>query len=105
MPELQPNLSLAEVMTRVNCSNKGLAARVRTVAARHGTELKCDHVTVKRWLDGSQPRTQTAGFIAEALSEKAGLRISVEDIGMGRHLPWRPLKARSNTPRRSRGHV
>ncbi|MBE1485214.1 sporulation protein [Plantactinospora soyae] len=98
MPELQPNLSLAEVMTRVNCSNKGLAARVRTVAARHGTELKCDHVTVKRWLDGSQPRTQTAGFIAEALSEKAGLRISVEDIGMGQASPMATFESALQYP-------
>src|SRR4051812_14320408 len=77
-----PNLGLADVMRRADCSNKGLAARVQLVAQEEGVTLRCTHVDVKRWLDGVQPRSMTASFIAEALSRKAALRFSLEDIGM-----------------------
>jgi hypothetical protein len=82
MRTVQPNLRLAEVMRRVACSHKGLAARVRKVAAEHGEDLLTDHVTVKRWLEGAVPRGRTPEFIAEALSRKAGSRITTDDIGM-----------------------
>lgn len=70
-------------MRRANCSNKGLAARVRAVASEHGVSLKCTHVNVGRWLNGVQPRPATVRFIAEALSRKTGARITPDDIGMG----------------------
>ncbi|MBT2224454.1 hypothetical protein [Nonomuraea sp. NEAU-A123] len=37
---------------------------------------------VKRWLDGVKPRPATARFIAEALSRKAGVTFTVDDIGL-----------------------
>ena len=79
----QPNARLAEVMRRAQCSNTGLAARVQAVAREHGADLKCTHVDVRRWLDGVMPRPATARFIATALSRKAGVRVSADDIGMG----------------------
>jgi len=78
----QPNVRLAEVLRQLDCSNKGLARRVRDVAARHGVIVKTDHVTVKRWLDGAIPHPDTCAFIAEALSAKAGYRITLDDLGM-----------------------
>ena len=78
----EPNVQLAEVMRRANCSNTNLAARVRRLAQENGTELRCTHVDVKRWLDGVLPRPATARFIAAALGRKAGLRVSLDDIGM-----------------------
>ncbi|NRQ39503.1 hypothetical protein HII36_47905 [Nonomuraea sp. NN258] len=36
---------------------------------------------MKRWLDGVKPRPATARFIAEALSRKAGVTFSLDDIG------------------------
>src|SRR6185437_460225 len=79
----QPNGRLAEVMRRAQCSNTSLAARVQAVAREHGVDLKCTHVDVRRWLDGVMPRPATAQFIATALSRKAGVRVRLEDIGMG----------------------
>src|SRR5215469_7174605 len=79
----QPNAPLADVMRRVQCSNTSLASRVQAVAREHGVDLKCTHVDVRRWLDGVMPRPATAQFIATALSRKAGVRISLDDIGMG----------------------
>jgi hypothetical protein len=82
MRAIQPNLRLIEVMRRMQCSNKGLARRVRQVGAEHGDVLNTDHVTVKRWRDGALPRGRTPEYAAEALSRKAGYPISLEDIGM-----------------------
>ncbi len=78
-----PNVQLGEVMRRAGCSNTSLASRVQAVAREHGTELRCAHVDVRRWLDGVMPRPATAQFIATALSRKAGIRITVDEIGMG----------------------
>jgi hypothetical protein len=78
----EPNTLLAEVMRGAGFSNSNLAAHVRRVAQQHGADLKCTHVDVRRWLDGVVPRQATAGFIATALSRKAGFRVSLTDIGM-----------------------
>ncbi|MEV0380519.1 hypothetical protein [Nonomuraea sp. NPDC050643] len=78
----EPNHQLAAVMTRAGCSNKALARRVQDVGTSHGADIRCDHVSVKRWLDGMHPRGLTPHFIAEALSRKLGERVSVRDIGM-----------------------
>ncbi|HUR02496.1 MAG TPA: hypothetical protein VM347_08150 [Nonomuraea sp.] len=78
----EPNHQLAAVMARAGCSNKALARRVQDVATHHGADIRCDHVSVKRWLDGMHPRGATPHFIAEALSRKLGERVSLRDIGM-----------------------
>ncbi|SEK31731.1 hypothetical protein [Nonomuraea pusilla] len=78
----EPNHQLAAVMARAACSNKALARRVQDVAASHGADIRCDHVSVKRWLDGMHPRGLTPHFIAEALTRKLGERVTVRDIGM-----------------------
>ena len=79
----QPNVQLGEVMQRAGVSNTSLASRVQAVAREYGTDLKCTHVDVRRWLDGVMPRPTTAQFIATALSRKAGARVTVSAIGMG----------------------
>jgi hypothetical protein len=78
----EPNHQLAAVMARADVSNKGLARRVQDVAASRGVDIRCDHVSVKRWLDGMHPRGATPHFIAEALGRKLGERVTVRDIGM-----------------------
>jgi hypothetical protein len=93
MRTVEPNLRLIEVMRRAQCSNKGLAARVRQVGAERGEALKTDHVTVKHWRDGAIPRGRTPEYIAEALSRKAGYPVSLEDIGMA----GAPRLARADT--------
>ncbi|GGO67081.1 hypothetical protein [Nonomuraea cavernae] len=96
----EPNHQLAAVMARADCSNKGLARRVQDVATHHGTDLRCDHVSVKRWLDGMHPRGLTPHFIAEALSRKLGEQVSVREIGM-RYAEATPFVARK--PRQAGG--
>ena len=79
----EPNVRLAEAMRRADCSNSGLASRVRAVASDHEVTLRCTHVDVGRWLRGTQPRAATARFIAEALCRKTGVRFSLDDVGLG----------------------
>lgn len=80
--ERQPNRLLASLMDEAGMSNKGLAARVRTLARRDGHPIATDHVSVRRWLDGSIPRGRTPDYIALALSARLERPISLYDIGL-----------------------
>ena len=70
-------------------SHKAFARAVQKVSAAAGTPVGCDHTSVSRWLQGTAPRSETAGFIATALSRVLGRQVSLADIGMaaGRPLP------------------
>lgn len=76
------NHRLAAVMAEAGVSNKGLAARVRALAQRDGHPVSTDHVSVRRWLEGSTPRARTAWYVAAALGTKLGRRISPHDLGL-----------------------
>ncbi|MET8680929.1 sporulation protein [Streptomyces sp. NPDC004647] len=77
----EPNHRLAALMAEAGASNKGLAKRIREGAARHGAHVGTTHVSVQRWLDGGGIQSQTASFVAEALSAKLRRRITPADIG------------------------
>ncbi len=77
-----PNRRFAAFLARSGCSHKGFARRVLDVAHERGTDMSCDHTTVQRWLDGVEPRGVKPHIIAEALSRKLGIPVSVSDIGM-----------------------
>jgi hypothetical protein len=68
-------------MAEAGASKKGLARRVQEVALRHGAHVGTTHVAVQRWLDGSGIQASTAAYVAEALSGKAGRRITPADLG------------------------
>jgi hypothetical protein len=80
----EPNRLLASVMAEAGVSNKGLAARVRALARQDGRPISSDHVSVRRWLDGSVPRGRTPEYVALALSAKLGRRVTSADLGLGR---------------------
>ena len=73
---------LAALLAEAGYSHKGLADRVRELAARDGRRNSADHVTVGRWLHGSTPRPQTARYIAMALSQKLARPVSLSEIGV-----------------------
>ncbi|KIF68247.1 sporulation protein [Streptomyces sp. AcH 505] len=77
----EPNHRLAALMAEAGASNKGLARRVQGVASRHGAHVGTTHVAVQRWLDGSGIQAETAAYLAEALAEKLGRRITPRDLG------------------------
>ncbi|WP_181781042.1 hypothetical protein [Pseudonocardia pini] len=76
-----PNRMFASALATLNFSNKGLAARVRDLAARDGNQLSTDHIAIGRYLKGMQPKRQTAHYIATAMSERAGRSLSLADLG------------------------
>ncbi len=78
----ETNRLLAAVMAEAEMSNKGLAARVRALALQGGHPIAPDHVSVRRWLDGTLPRRRTADFIALALSAKLHRAVTPADLGL-----------------------
>jgi tetratricopeptide (TPR) repeat protein len=78
----KPNHKLAALLARSGCSHKGFARRVQDLADARGVRMSCDHTTVQRWLDGVEPRGMKPLIIAEALSAKLGVPVTVADIGM-----------------------
>lgn len=77
----EPNAPLAALMGDAGLSNKALAGRVRRAAQEAGLDISPDHVSVRRWLDGVKPRTDTAQCVATALSVKLGRRVTPGEIG------------------------
>jgi hypothetical protein len=77
-----PNTKLRMVIERAGLSNEALARRVVEVASENGVETSYNHISVRRWLDGSRPRGLVPQFIAAALSRKLGERVTPADIGM-----------------------
>ncbi|MFC3964986.1 hypothetical protein [Nocardia jiangsuensis] len=78
----QPNRQLADLVTEVRLSRKGLARRVVERGAAVGVELAYDHTAVGRWLGGEQPNPPVPELIAEVLTEVAGRRVTTADCGM-----------------------
>lgn len=81
MATKEPNRRLAAVMELAGASNKGLAVRVRAEGRRIGLDISPDHVSVKRWLDGSRPHDDTVRCIAAALGAKLGRVVTLAEIG------------------------
>lgn len=80
--EKQPNTLLAGVMNEAGATNKGLARRVRLLSEAGGGEpVRCDHVSVKRWLEGTRPQPRTCLLIAHVLGELLGRKINLQEIG------------------------
>ena len=79
--EKEPNKALARVIAQAGMSNTGLASRVRVEAKRRGINASPDHVSVSRWLKGTQPHDDTIRCIAAVLSAKLGREVSFAEIG------------------------
>lgn len=76
----QVNERLAELLVESGLTHKGLARRVVERARAVGMDVSYDHNSVRRWLDGEQPRHPEllAGVLAEAL----GRPTTSADCGM-----------------------
>ena len=79
--EKDPNRALARVVAQAGMSNTSLASRIRVEAKRRGIDASPDHVSVKRWLDGTRPHDDTIRCIAAVLSAKLGREVSFAEIG------------------------
>ncbi|MBM9505457.1 sporulation protein [Actinacidiphila acididurans] len=76
-----PNEHLIALMAEAGVSNKGLAKRMRDIAALRGTDLGTTHVSVQRWRDGTGIQSKAAAIMADALSAKLNRRVSPADLG------------------------
>ncbi|MCP2337240.1 hypothetical protein [Actinomadura rupiterrae] len=78
------NDALAALVAEAGCTEAWLAGRVNALAAVGGVALTYDYSAVYRWIEkGQKPRKGVARFVAAALSERLGRRISPADFGMG----------------------
>lgn len=79
--EREPNRALAVAMAQANASNHGIAKRVRALAAADRQSSSTSHSAIGRYLAGMQPQAQTARYIAMALSESIGRRVTPAELG------------------------
>ncbi|MFI7431882.1 hypothetical protein ACIBPB_33455 [Micromonospora sp. NPDC049836] len=78
-----PNDSLAALISEAGWSWAGLARRVNDLGANEGQSLRYDYTAVNRWVKkGERPRSPVPNFIAQALSERLGRRITPSDFRM-----------------------
>ncbi|MFD7663760.1 tol-pal system YbgF family protein [Streptomyces sp. NPDC059788] len=59
-----------------------LARAVNALGGRHGMTLRYDRTSVAHWLAGSRPRKRVPGLVAQALSQRSGRLITVEETGL-----------------------
>lgn len=78
----QPNHVLAELIDEAGLTRKGLARRVVERGRVVGHQLSYDHNSVRRWLEGEQPRPPGPDLIAAVLSEALGRKTSPSHFGM-----------------------
>ncbi|MER6627793.1 hypothetical protein ABT301_06055 [Streptomyces sp. NPDC000987] len=97
--EKRPNELLVSWFVRSGWSKGELARQVNRRARQLGANhISTDTSRVRRWLDGENPREPIPRILSELFSERFGLVVSVEDLGLratrqsasvtGVDLPW-----------------
>ncbi|MEV6121511.1 hypothetical protein AB0M23_13440 [Streptomyces sp. NPDC052077] len=95
----RPNELLTSWFARSGWSKGELARQVNRRARGLGANhISTDTSRVRRWLDGENPREPIPGILSELFSERFGVVVSVEDLGLrasrpvpsatGVDLPW-----------------
>ncbi|WP_436762862.1 hypothetical protein [Streptosporangium sp. V21-05] len=82
MTEQAPNDRLARLVKEAGFSRKSFARTIRESSESAGTPINCDHTSASRWLNGMQPRADTAGLIIATLSRTLGRTIALSDAGL-----------------------
>ncbi|MEU9353633.1 hypothetical protein AB0D65_22360 [Streptomyces griseoloalbus] len=97
--EKRPNELLASWFVRSGWSKGELARQVNRRARQLGANhISTDTSRVRRWLDGENPREPIPRILSELFSERFGVVVSVEELGLrttrpapsatGVDLPW-----------------
>lgn len=76
------NHQLAELISEAGISRKRLARRVVDLGTGSGFDLRYDHNSVRRWLDGEQPQAPVPELIAAVFTEELGRRVRAVECGL-----------------------
>lgn len=79
-----PNTQLTLLLESVGWGPAQFAAALRGVAAEQGVTLTVHLTTVRRWLEGTQPRPPLPALILECLSRRMDRRITAHEAGLTR---------------------
>ncbi|WP_063710845.1 hypothetical protein [Actinokineospora enzanensis] len=77
----QGNRALRGLLAEAETSNSALARAIVRSGAAEGYHLGTSAGSVRRMLDGAQPRSPVPRIVARVLSRKLGYRVSVADCG------------------------
>ncbi|MFJ6901902.1 sporulation protein [Streptomyces hokutonensis] len=79
-----PNTDLARLIEASGASHKSLALRVNQLAHVAGTETDYSHTSVANWCRrGMTPKWPVPKLLAQAIGERMGRPVSLDEIGMG----------------------
>lgn len=81
MPQT-PNTRLWTLMRAADWSPAELARALRAVAAEQGLAVAYDHTTVRRWLEGTQPRAPAPALLLECLSRRLDMPLTAREAGL-----------------------
>ncbi|MFD4461074.1 hypothetical protein [Nocardia sp. NPDC058480] len=78
------NRQLEGWLAQTGWSNKEIARQVASYATARGElQVRPDASSVRRWLDGMQPRPPVPAILADIISTKIGIRVTTYDLGLG----------------------
>jgi hypothetical protein len=81
MSQRNPNEQLVALIEEARFTYAGLASAVRRIAAGNGETLRTNKSTVEHWIKGARPAGRTGRYVGQALSERLGRFITVQDLG------------------------
>ncbi|MET7568996.1 hypothetical protein ABZT04_10895 [Streptomyces sp. NPDC005492] len=79
-----PNTQLTLLLEAAGWSPAPFTAALRDVAAEQGLTLNVHLTTVRRWLEGAQPRPPLPALILECLSRRLGRCLTAHEAGLTR---------------------
>ncbi|GLZ34708.1 hypothetical protein Lesp02_68950 [Lentzea sp. NBRC 105346] len=75
------NVALRRLLAESGLSNGALARAIIAMGAKEGLHLATTTTSVKRMLDGAQPRWPVPRLVAKALTMRLGYQVGIEDCG------------------------
>ncbi|MEV0125988.1 sporulation protein [Streptomyces sp. NPDC050703] len=79
-----PNADLSRLIEAGGASHKSLALRVNQLARQAGMETDYSHTSVANWCKrGMTPRWPVPKLLAQAIGERLGRPVDLDEIGMG----------------------
>lgn len=81
------NVALHALVTEAGLSNAGLAKAIVTAGAKEGVHLATTATSVKRMLDGAQPRWPVPRLVASVLAQRLQREVGVTECGFADRSP------------------